>query len=890
MSSPPGLPGPATGQTQAPAQSSLPADVKAWRRDHYYEARRVGDPRLKEAVTFLGKKFSLKATGNEKSADQAATLLLKVLKGDLPPQEAAAPASSGASYAPPGMPSSSSPSTEPSSGSVPPPGVPSGPTPPPDMSTPPPGMPMESGYPGMPGGGVGVGQVKPLDADTIKAVVGALWVNGGKVAKESLAGILAGTVASDSDVAATKAVLESLLESGTPASEAALLTAITQPDSIRPKPKTGTSPSTGIAPPSGEPVSSPDSSSMSPPSMTPPPPMPSDPAMMSSGYPGMGGMQGGKLSAADLQTLALAVAKPIAKQEFRVKLATALTEKRTAEEFRGALLRFLLDPNPENLAAQFLLLKGDAIDAAAKATIGSYLTTYSSQALASLLGVPTLSLKGSQGVAAGFPGPMSGMPPSGPDAAMSSPPSIVPPTDASAPPSMPPSSPYPGTSEYPGMGSGSTGASQGISIIELAKQYAKDPELAYRVGSQLWGGDFVALVTSQLDEIPSLGAGASKIVLASTMPTDAVRAKLYEAIQKHWQEGPAALQAAGLGGAVLNDPGLLAIFKSLPRRDVSQDRLTPLQMRARERRSSQGAGGDPGAGGGQPGADDTKGRKKFGAKKPKVGEAAAEPAAPAAGQPISGQPMPGQGAPGPQSGKSAEYLWMNASESLARAMCEQYAAAAKAAAEKGISVDQKSRPIELPAAANVTAEYHLDWPKGLAQPDGLSGASPSAMTVHYVRLEQESSPVKIFGYFKRRIMRPVEHPATTGYWMESFRPLPKSDRKLSVDVLVTRKADLVAKQPGAAATPGALGMPGAPGAPDAGAGPASSGPYGAAGQQPGQRQQTEWAEKNEVSELVVEILTVEVKSPSPPEERPDADDEEGGSEKTPGKSKSRTIE
>lgn len=910
MSSPPGLPAPATGQTQAPAQSSLPADVKAWRRDHYYEARRAGDPRLKEAVTFLGKKFSLKATGNEKSADQAATLLLKVLKGDLPPQEpaaTAAPAAGGMSGYPGGMepptsgpPPSIAPPGMPGSGTEPPrtkrkvkkivqeysrQGTPTGETKEIEVEVDEP----ESTPPGMPGGYGGTANPtggSRLTDDTIKAIVEAFWVNGGKVARESLAGILAGTVASDSDAAATKAVLEALLESGTPASEATLLTAITQPDSIRPKPKTETSPSTGVATPPAGTVSPPDSSSMSPPSMTPPPPMSSDPSMMSSGYPGMGGMQGGKLSAADLQTLALAVAKPIAKQEFRVKLATALTEKKTAEEFRGALQRFLLDSNPENLAAQFILLKGDAIDAAAKATIGSYLTTYSSQALASLLGVPTLSLKGQQGAAAGAPVPMSGMPPSGPDAAMSSPPSIVPPTDASTPtPYMPPSS------SYPGMGPGSTGAPQGISAIELAKQYAKDPDLAYRVGSQLWGGDFVGLVTSQLDEAPSLAAGASKIVLASTMPTDAVRAKLYEAIEKHWQEGPAALQAAGLGGAVLNDPGLLAIFKSLPRRDASQDRLTPLQMRARERRSSQGgAGGDPGTGAGQPGADDTRSRKKFGAKKPKAGEAA-EPAAPAASQPMSGQPTPGQGVPGQQGGKSAEYLWMDASETLARAMCEQYAAAAKAAAEKGINVDKESRPIELPATANVTAEYHLDWPKGLAQPGALSSASPSVMTVHYVRLEQETSPVKIFGYFKRRMMRPVEHPATTGYWMESFRPLPKSDRKLSVDVLVTRKADLAPKQPGAAATPGVLGMPGAPGAPDAGAAPPSSGPYGAAGQQPGQRERTEWAEKNEVSELVVEILTVEVKSPSPPDEQAGAEDEEeGGSEKTPGKSKARTIE
>jgi len=244
---------------------------------------------------------------------------------------------------------------------------------------------------------------------------------------------------------------------------------------------------------------------------------------------------------------------------------------------------------------------------------------------------------------------------------------------------------------------------------------------------------------------------------------------------------------------------------------------------------------------------------------------------------------------------------MDASESLVRAMCEQYAVAAKAAARKGVTIDENSRPLELPRGANVTAEYHLDWPKGLAQPNGLAGVSPDAMTVHYVRLEQESSPTKIFGYFRRRIMRPVEHPATTGYWMESFRPLPKSDRKLSVDILVTRKEDLSKKEAGAAGMPGAPGMPPAgatpaPGGPPPGA-PLGPGPYGF--QQPGQRDRSDRAEKNLVGELVVEILTVEVKSPSPIADRPGADDDEEaepektkGSEKTPGKAKSKatTIE
>jgi hypothetical protein len=258
--------------------------------------------------------------------------------------------------------------------------------------------------------------------------------------------------------------------------------------------------------------------------------------------------------------------------------------------------------------------------------------------------------------------------------------------------------------------------------------------------------------------------------------------------------------------------------------------------------------------------------------------------------------MSGQTPSGQQGGKSAEYLWMDFSELLVRTMCEQYAAAAKAAAKKGVTVDEESRPIQLPGGANVTAEYHLDWPKGLAQPGALSGVSPDVMTVHYVRLEQESSPAKIFAYFKRKMMRPAEHPATKGYWMESFRPVPRTDRKLSVDVLVTRKEDPAQKKSaGTQAAPGPGPGPGPGGAPPS-SGPQGPGPS-SGGQQSGQRDRTsDWAQKNEVGDLVVEILTVEVKSPSPIADRSGADEGDEsepakakGGEKTPGKAKSKTT-
>jgi len=961
---PPGYPGgpgmPGMGQPQVPAKSNLPDDVGQWKKNEYYQARREGHPKLKEAVKLLGKTFALKRTNDAKKADQAATLLVKLLAGDLPkPETPPATQPAGASSA------DSSSSAGPMMGG-PPPGMPGGP-PPGMMGGPPPEM--MGGPPGMMGGMYGAAgeQIKPLDAETIAAIVDALAVNGGSVAKKALADILSGTQKSDSDAVATRAALETLVKHPESESETTLFKAVTDPESFRPKPKT-TTPQPGItSSPPGVPPGYPgmpggpaapgapaESSSAAAPSAdtgVPPgyPGAPADSSGSSSSagpYPGMGPMMGpgypggmmgaaqAKLGPAQFQTLALAVATPVATEAFRLKVANALSE--TAPEYRPPLTRFLLQPNPENLAAQFVLLKGSAVDTAAKITIGSYLTTYSSQALCALLGIPTESLKAHRSRPAGATqgGPMPGYPGAG---AMAPGASVGPETSSSAAPVDPltpgapagmpggpsPEAPagvspsdsslgmpggYPGMpSGYPGMPGGAypgmPGAPGGtvaglsrLSVVELAKQYAKDPDLAYRVGRQLWGSVFLPLALEKLDALPSIQKGAPEIMLASTVPLDSVRARLHQVLMKHHAEGPRALEAAGLAGVVTTDPGLLVVLKALPRKDLEPEKLTALQRYRREAR-------DRGAGQGAttpPGQDPKKAKgagaaKKGRTAKPQPGEAGSE----APGVPMPGGPMAGpdgSGAPmgGPQGGQGPEYQWMDASEKLARAMCEWFAAAAAAAAKKGIEVSEDLRPIEIPSSANVVAEYHFSWPKDLAKADGLAGVSPDPMMIHYIRMEQKTSPRKVFAYFRtgNRILRPAEHPVANGFWMESFRPVPGTDRQRSVDIFVTKKELAAKEKPGAeaGAAPGMPGPGGYPGMP--GPGEAMSGPPGVpgpGGMQPGQRDP---AEKDEVGDLVVEILAVEVKSPAPMPDRASAEGDEGqeGGAPAKGKSKVTTVE
>lgn len=652
--------------------------------------------------------------------------------------------------------------------------------------------------------------------------------------------------------------------------------------------------------------------------------------MMGSGYPGgmMGGSQA-KLGPAQFQTLALAVATPVASEAFRLKVANALGE--TAPEYRPPLTKFLLQPNPENLAAQFVLLKADAIDAAAKLAIGSYLTTYSSQALCALLGIPTEKLKvhqskpasgtqggpmpGYPGADAMTPGVSVGPESSGPEPAVPIAPGVPPGMPGGPPPQAPAGQPmsdpaaaepgafpgmpggYPGMlgGGYPGMPGapgGTAGASPGLSVVELAKQYAKDPDLAYRVGRQLWGSAFLPFALEKLEALPSIQKGAPAILLAGTVPLDAVRASLYQVLMKHHAEGTRALEAAGLGGVVVTEPGLLVVLKGLPRKDLEPEKLTALQ---RYRRDARGGAGGQGA---TPGQDPRKAPgtlKKGRVPKPQPGEAGSEvPGGAIPGGPMLGPEGSGGVPGGQQAGPGAEYQWMDAAEKLARAMCEWFSAAASAAAEKGVEVSEEVRPIEIPASVNVVAEYHFNWPKDLAQKDGLFGVSPDPMMVHYIRLEQKTSPRKVFAYFRtgNRVIRPVEHPVANGFWMESFRPVPGTDRQRSVDIFVTKK-ELAAKEKPTREASGAPGMvgPGAyPGMP--GPGEAMSGPAGVPGPGGWQGGQRDPAAKDEVSDLIVEILVVEVKSPAPMPDREPAEGDEGqeGAPAKKGKSKVTIVE
>ncbi|MCD4726981.1 MAG: hypothetical protein K8R46_04935 [Pirellulales bacterium] len=201
----------------------LPADVADWKADDYFRARRENDPKLLEAVAYLGKTFP-----GKKPAAEGLTKLLKPLPPEKPAEQPTPgqnpPGAAGvAPFGPPGI-------APPGAREFGPPGAPGIMQPPPDGLLPPninrpnPGM-----SPYNPGNLAGL----------VEAIVTALGNNGSEVAQNTIEQVLSGTFKTDDDKAAVEAALKALLAHPGQENDALMLRVLTEPDDLRPHDRQG---------------------------------------------------------------------------------------------------------------------------------------------------------------------------------------------------------------------------------------------------------------------------------------------------------------------------------------------------------------------------------------------------------------------------------------------------------------------------------------------------------------------------------------------------------------------------------------------------------------------------------------------------------------------------
>jgi hypothetical protein len=182
---------------------------------------------------------------------------------------------------------------------------------------------------------------------------------------------------------------------------------------------------------------------------------------------------------------------------------------------------------------------------------------------------------------------------------------------------------------------------------------------------------------------------------------------------------------------------------------------------------------------------------------------------------------------------------MRTSENLVRVLCGRLAAAGEKQLDLGSAPASQQPPLEIAPDAKITAQFTFEWPTDKAKQ--MTGIPLDPMKIQYVRLEQTGKPKTVLGYYRRKMNSPVIHELGADVWAESFRTIPKTDRKLSVDVLISSP-----QLAGAQA-----------------AGPMQPQPEGTA--QPGFTLGGAPPVEPEEVDLVIEILSLEVKDPAPPE-------------------------
>jgi hypothetical protein len=320
------------------------------------------------------------------------------------------------------------------------------------------------------------------------------------------------------------------------------------------------------------------------------------------------------------------------------------------------------------------------------------------------------------------------------------------------------------------------GGNRGLTAPGNASSSTSDPRL--QLADLLWSEKFGASVRAKLAEGRPLEKQADLVLLAGTIPQDTMRAAPAKTLRKHWNEGPKALETADLANKMVTDPGLLVLLKMNPRRSEAKPAARPSGSRGRPVRSPPGGGSAATA--------------KIAAEKK----------------------------------EQAEKDWMSLSSKLVTAWCARFQAAAQARDKTEAEAGNPSSNVapklpsefEMANGAKVTTAYHLVWPAEV--PAEMGSSKPSALEIYYIRVEETNKPKKAIGYYSRQLQVKTSEVRKTDNgkadWLDSIRSLPQTDRRRSVDVVLTR-AD---------------------------------------------NKPSDAAKDNQESDLVVEILTIEIKDPA----------------------------
>jgi len=390
----------------------------------------------------------------------------------------------------------------------------------------------------------------------------------------------------------------------------------------------------------------------------------------------------GEVTADELRTKTLKLIESTASPQFRVKLAEAVLAPNAPQTLQPVVGKFLESEDPDNLEAQLVFYKDEQWTGKIQAPLEQYFTNFSSTALREMMGVPAQAV-GKSPRTSPYPGTRT---PSG----------------------------YPARAYPPGRSPGGRKAEE------------PDPDLPYRLARTLWSAEPVSIVAGRLSRLDSVETREQLVALASTIPVDSMRAAVYEALSKHFSDGPKRLEATGLPKALFADPGLLPVVKALVKKQTST-RATGIEQRG-----------------------------KFLQAKEDWANFVRE----------------------------CVRAWCDRFHAAAEKQAEADRLAGKTPLT---SLPPGALPVDLHDEAKPSAVYYLVWPG--AHAEKLAGLPPGPLRICYLRIEENARAVTREGYYKRQLYVRQSGTIEKSVWMETLRAVPQTQRVVSIDVVLTRAAE-----------------------------------------------------------------------------------------------------
>jgi hypothetical protein len=98
--------------------------------------------------------------------------------------------------------------------------------------------------------------------------------------------------------------------------------------------------------------------------------------------------------------------------------------------------------------------------------------------------------------------------------------------------------------------------------------------------------------------------------------------------------------------------------------------------------------------------------------------------------------------------------------------------------------------LQLNEEAKPINSYHVLWPDDVA--GKISGEKPSPLEVYYVRAEEQNRPKKAVSYYAHQLMTRVSDARSIdnkAIWIDGMKVDAQNDRRRSVDVWITRAVE-----------------------------------------------------------------------------------------------------